>query len=72
MIRRFMRFEIQRRKAVRKSWHDIRAALVIQADQHARMAEQVAWQHMQEAVQVGVGDMQGWGSKGQEGGLHCA
>ena len=52
MVRRLMCYEIQRRKVVRKCWHDIRAGLVAQADQHARMAEQVAWQHMQEAVQV--------------------
>ena len=53
MVRRFICYEIQRRKVVRKCWHDVRAGLVTQADQRARMAEQVAWQHMQEAVQVG-------------------
>ena len=52
LLRLYFRFEGHRRQGLRKAWHDTKTGLVTLADQQARMAEQVAWQLMNEAVQV--------------------
>ncbi len=52
LLRQYLRFEHQRKLALRRAWHEVKAALVAQADRNARVAERVAWQHMNEVVQV--------------------
>ncbi|GAX74869.1 hypothetical protein CEUSTIGMA_g2315.t1 [Chlamydomonas eustigma] len=52
LVRQYLRFQHSLHKSFRKAWLDVAAGLMAQADAQARQAERVAWQHLNEAVQV--------------------